>query len=149
MISSEEKSGDKKAELTSTFKLSLRPIGDPVEDLLSNATSEERKVIQSLDSKSAMLIILGGPGKGARFLVNENQTRVGRAPENEIFLDDITVSRRHAEITRTGNRFSIRDVGSLNGTYLNGQITTTSDLKNGDEVQIGKFRLHFFSGGRG
>ena len=148
MISSEEKSGDKKAELTSTFKLSLRPIGDLVEDLLANATSEERKVIESLDSQSAMLVILGGPGKGARFLVNENQTRLGRAPENEIFLDDITVSRRHAEITRAGNRFSIRDAGSLNGTYLNGTITTTSDLKNGDEVQIGKFRLHFFSGGQ-
>ena len=72
MNSSGEKSGDKKAELTSTFKLSLRPIGDPVEELLANASLEERNIIAALDSKSAMLIALGGPGKGARFLINED-----------------------------------------------------------------------------
>ena len=148
MNSSGEKSGDKKAELTSTFKLSLRPIGDPVEELLANASSEERNVIAALDSKSAMLIALGGPGKGARFLINEDQTRLGRAPESEIFLDDVTVSRRHAEISRLKNGFTIHDSGSLNGTYLNGKVITESELTSGDEVQIGKFRLHFFSGGR-
>lgn len=148
MNSSGEKSGDKKAELTSTFKLSLRPIGDPVEELLANASSEERNIIAALDSKSAMLIALGGPGKGARFLINEDQTRLGRAPESEIFLDDVTVSRRHAEISRLKNGFTIHDSGSLNGTYLNGKVITESELTSGDEVQIGKFRLHFFSGGR-
>ena len=148
MNSSGEKSGDKKAELTSTFKLSLRPIGDPVEELLANASSEERNIIAALDSKSAMLIALGGPGKGARFLINEDQTRVGRAPESEIFLDDVTVSRRHAEISRLKDGFTIHDTGSLNGTYLNGTVITESELNSGDEVQIGKFRLHFFSGGR-
>ena len=148
MNSSGEKSGDKKAELTSTFKLSLRPIGDPVEELLANASSEERNIIAALDSKSAMLIALGGPGKGARFLINEDQTRLGRAPESEIFLDDVTVSRRHAEISRLKDGFTIHDTGSLNGTYLNGTVITESELNSGDEVQIGKFRLHFFSGGR-
>ena len=148
MNSSGEKSGDKKAELTSTFKLSLRPIGDPVEELLANASTEERNIIAALDSKSAMLIALGGPGKGARFLINEDQTRVGRAPESEIFLDDVTVSRRHAEISRLKDGFRIHDTGSLNGTYLNGTVITESELNSGDEVQIGKFRLHFFSGGR-
>ena len=148
MNSSGEKSGDKKAELTSTFKLSLRPIGDPVEELLANASTEERNIIAALDSKSAMLIALGGPGKGARFLINEDLTRLGRAPESDIFLDDVTVSRRHAEISRLKDGFTIHDTGSLNGTYLNGTVITESELNSGDEVQIGKFRLHFFSGGR-
>lgn len=141
-------SGEKKVELTSTFQLSLRPVGDPVEELLANATPEEREVITQLDPNSAMLIILGGPGKGARFLINEEVTKIGRAPENEIFLDDITVSRRHAEMVREKNRFSIKDMGSLNGTYLNGSVITENNLNSGDELQIGKFRLHFFTGGR-
>jgi len=145
MNSTGEKSGDKKAELTSTFKLSLRPIGDPVEELLANASTEERNIIAALDSKSAMLIALGGPGKGARFLINEDQTRVGRAPESEIFLDDVTVSRKHASIEKIGTNFTFKDSGSLNGSYVNNESVTEKVLTSGDEIQIGKFHLLFVS----
>ena len=141
-------SGEKKAELTSTFQISLRPVGDPVDELLANATKDERDVIAQLDRDSAMLIILGGPRKGARFLIDADVTKIGRAPENDIFLDDITVSRRHAELHREQKKFLMKDLGSLNGTYLNGSVVSEGDLRSGDELQIGKFRLHFFTGRR-
>ena len=74
-------------------------------------------------------------------------TRAGRHPDSDIFLDDITVSRRHAEIVRSGDGYSVRDAGSLNGTYLNRERIADAPLSNGDELPIGKFRLVFFSGG--
>jgi hypothetical protein len=92
------------------------------------------------------LLVRRGPSAGSRFALNPEVTRIGRHPASDIFLDDITVSRRHAEIIRRHDHFSVRDVGSLNGTYLNRERIEEADLANGDEVQIGKFRLIFLVG---
>ena len=101
----------------------------------------------SLRSGEVVLIIKKGPDAGARFQVAKDVTTAGRHPESDIFLDDITVSRRHAEIRLTDRGYEIVDIGSLNGTYVNKERIDRSSLKNGDEVQIGKFRMLFFQGG--
>ena len=90
-----------------------------------------------------------GPNAGSRFLLDGDVTTAGRHPDSDIFLDDVTVSRRHAEFHREGVGFSVRDVGSLNGTYLNRERIDSAALTGGDEVQIGKFRLVFLTGGAG
>ena len=100
--------------------------------------------VDSLPLGSALLVVKRGPNAGSRFLLDKDVTTVGRHPESDIFLDDVTVSRRHAEFHRDGNVFEVRDVGSLNGTYLNRERIEVSALTGGDEVQIGKFRLMFF-----
>jgi pSer/pThr/pTyr-binding forkhead associated (FHA) protein len=87
-----------------------------------------------------------GPGSGSRFLLDADVVKAGRHPDSEIFLDDVTVSRRHAEFHRSGEAFTVSDVGSLNGTYVNRDRIDRVQLKDGDEVQIGKYRLVFFSG---
>jgi pSer/pThr/pTyr-binding forkhead associated (FHA) protein len=81
---------------------------------------------------------------GARYLLDTDVTTIGRHPEADIFFDDVTVSRRHAEITRAGSSFEIIDQRSLNGTYVNGERVDRSTLVNGSELRIGKFRLNFF-----
>jgi pSer/pThr/pTyr-binding forkhead associated (FHA) protein len=90
---------------------------------------------------TALLVSVRGPNLGARFLLDKDVVTVGRHPESDIFLDDITVSRRHAEFRRTGHTFEVVDVGSLNGTYVNGTRTDGQLLEHGDDVQVGKFRL--------
>ncbi len=97
-------------------------------------------------SEAALLVVKRGPQAGARFVLDDPVTGAGRHPESHIFLDDITVSRRHAEIERTPTGYVLRDVGSLNGTYLNRERISEVALANGDEVQIGKFKLVFFQG---
>src|SRR4051795_414213 len=101
--------------------------------------------IESLPSGSALLVVKRGPNAGSRFLLDKDVTTVGRHPESDIFLDDVTVSRRHAEFQRSGDGFVVRDVGSLNGTYLNRERIEDAPLTGGDEVQIGKFRLVYFT----
>ncbi len=96
-----------------------------------------------------VLVVKRGPNAGSRFVLEGDLTRVGRHPDSDIFLDDITVSRRHAEFARQGGAYVARDVGSLNGTYLNRERIEESELRNGDEVQIGKFRLVFLTGPKG
>ncbi len=96
-------------------------------------------------SGSALLVVQRGPGAGSRYLLDSDLSTVGRHPESDIFLDDITVSRRHVEFRREGESFRVHDVGSLNGTYLNGDRVDDAELQNGDEVRIGKFRLIFFA----
>jgi pSer/pThr/pTyr-binding forkhead associated (FHA) protein len=93
-----------------------------------------------------LLVVKRGPNAGSRFLLDTDLTRVGRHPESEIFLDDITVSRRHAEFVRRDSGYLLRDVGSLNGTYLNRERVEEGALTSGDEVQIGKFKLVFLTG---
>jgi hypothetical protein len=88
-----------------------------------------------------MLVVKRGPNAGTRFVLAAPVTKVGRHPESDIFLDDITVSRRHAEFARTDGGCTVRDVGSLNGTYLNHQRIEEARLESGDEVQVGKFKL--------
>ncbi len=99
--------------------------------------------LDDLPEGTGMLVVKRGPNAGSRFILDGEVTRVGRHPESEIFLDDITVSRRHAEFVRQGRGYVVRDVGSLNGTYLNRERLEESILANGDEVQIGKFKLVF------
>jgi len=94
-----------------------------------------------LEPGTALLVAVRGPNHGARFLLDRDLTTVGRHPESDIFLDDITVSRRHAEFRRDAHDFWVHDVGSLNGTYVNGERADERQLKTGDEVQVGKFKL--------
>ncbi|MDP9403112.1 MAG: FHA domain-containing protein [Actinomycetota bacterium] len=100
-----------------------------------------------LPDGTGMLLVKRGPNAGSTFLLESEVTRAGRHPESEIFLDDITVSRRHAEFVRQGPGYAVRDVGSLNGTYLNRERLDEAPLMHGDEVQIGKFKLVFLAAG--
>src|SRR6187549_4117636 len=100
----------------------------------------------SLPPGTALLAVRRGPNAGARFLLDHDVTTAGRHPDSDIFLDDVTVSRRHAEFRRDAGDFVVVDVGSLNGTYVNREPVDTAVLTNGDEVQIGKFRLVFLTG---
>jgi pSer/pThr/pTyr-binding forkhead associated (FHA) protein len=88
-----------------------------------------------------------GPQRRQPVRARRRRTVAGRHPESDIFLDDVTVSRRHAEIVRDGSDYTVRDVGSLNGTYLNRERIEEALLRDGDEVQIGKFKLVFVHGG--
>lgn len=113
-------------------------------DLEDTATADELAAISALPAGSALLIVRRGPTVGARFLLDTDVTVAGRHPDADIFLDDVTVSRRHAEITRAGKVFSIRDLDSLNGTYLEGSRTSGGLLQDGSEIQIGKYRMTFY-----
>lgn len=106
---------------------------------------EERSAIEALPSASALLIVQRGPNEGARFLLDQDVTTVGRHPNADIFLDDVTVSRRHAEFRRNGNKFMIHDLASLNGTYFDGVRIDSALLDDGAEVQIGKYKFTFFA----
>ncbi|GAB3267487.1 FHA domain-containing protein [Kineosporia babensis] len=103
----------------------------------------EQAAVDALPGQSALLVVQRGPNAGARFLLNDERTTAGRKPDSDIFLDDVTVSRKHAEFLRRGGQFFVRDAGSLNGTYLAGDRIDEALLKDGDEVQIGKYRLVF------
>ena len=111
----------------------------------SNVTVEEQDAIASLPSGSALLVVRRGPNSGARFLLDADVTTVGRHPNADIFLDDVTVSRRHAEFLRSGRTFQVKDLGSLNGTYFDGERIDQAVLTDGSEVQVGKFRLTFYA----
>ncbi|MEO8907140.1 MAG: FHA domain-containing protein [Microbacteriaceae bacterium] len=108
-------------------------------------TQEEQDAIAALPSGSALLVVRRGPNAGARFLLDADVTMAGRHPDADIFLDDVTVSRRHAEFTRHGSAFEVKDLGSLNGTYFDGVRIESALLTDGTEVQVGKFRLTFYS----
>ena len=115
---------------------------------MAGRSTEEQAAVGALPSGSALLVVRRGPNVGARFLLDSDVTVAGRHPSADIFLDDVTVSRRHAEFRRDGAEFVVVDVGSLNGTYVNREPVDTAVLANGDEVQIGKFRLVFLTGPR-
>ena len=100
----------------------------------------------SLPPGTALLVVRRGPNAGSRFLLDRDTTSAGRHPDSDIFLDDVTVSRRHAEFRRDAGEFVVVDVGSLNGTYVNREPVDQAVLAGGDEVQIGKFRLVFLTG---
>ena len=108
-------------------------------------STEEQDAISSLPSGSALLIVRRGPNVGARFLLDSDSTVAGRHPDADIFLDDVTVSRRHTEFIRHGISFELKDLGSLNGTYFDGVRIENAMLTDGAEVQIGKFRLTFYA----
>ena len=110
-----------------------------------DVTAEEQEAIAALPSGSALLVVRRGPNAGARFLLDADVTTVGRHPNADIFLDDVTVSRRHAEFLRRGTTFEVKDLVSLNGTYFDGVRIDTGLLNDGAEVQVGKFRLTFYA----
>jgi hypothetical protein len=128
-------------DTTQTFghdsDLSFVPFGSDLSDA-------ELDAIDALPTGAALLIVRSGPTAGARYLLDTDVTTVGRHPEADIFFDDVTVSRRHAEITRSGVTFELVDQRSLNGTYVNGERVDRAVITNGSEVRIGKFRLNFF-----
>lgn len=102
---------------------------------------------EELEPGQALLVVKRGPNAGSTFLIEKDVTTTGRSPESDVFLDDVTVSRSHAEIRREGAEFSIHDKGSLNGTYVNRERVDATRLASGDEVQIGRFKLIFFRAG--
>ena len=112
---------------------------------LSGRSAEEQAAVGALPSGSALLVVRRGPNVGARFLLDEDTTTAGRPPSADIFLDDVTVSRRHAQFLRHGTAFEVKDLGSLNGTFFDGVRIETALLSDGAEVQIGKFRLTFYA----
>ncbi|HVF13491.1 MAG TPA: FHA domain-containing protein [Acidimicrobiales bacterium] len=125
-------------ETTITF-LPAEAAGEVADDELTVTFDE-------LPAGIGVLVVKRGPNAGSKFVLDEEVTAAGRHPESHIFLDDITVSRRHAEFVRTGGGYVLRDAGSLNGTYLNRERIDQSALTIGDEVQIGKFKLVFLAG---
>ncbi|MCI6585377.1 MAG: FHA domain-containing protein [Mobiluncus porci] len=104
----------------------------------------DEEAVAALPAGSALLIVQRGPSAGARFLLDTDRITAGRHPRSDIFLDDVTVSRKHCEFLREGEGFVVRDVGSLNGTYVDRQRVESHLLQSGEEVQIGKFRLAYY-----
>jgi len=135
-------------DLTSTLNLrQLRaiPSESKVIDLRNQLSPQDLEVVNGLPKDSAILIVLKGAGVGSRYLINTASTKIGRELKNDISLDDITVSRSHAVISKDEN-FTIKDLGSLNGTYINAIAIREQVLSDGDEIQIGKFHLTLFMG---
>ena len=140
-------------ELTSTLHLGLRSVVDAspqsaLNALLSSLAKADKSAIDAVlngGPDKAMVVVHRGASKGSRYLIAQESTSIGRSPESEIFLDDVTVSRSHAVIARNGSGFALTDLGSLNGTYINNQSLKSSPLNCGDEIQIGKFHLIFIS----
>src|SRR5690242_6879338 len=118
-------------------------LGDSAPDEISESNSAG-EAAGSLPPATALLVVRRGPNAGARFLLDHDVTTGGRHPDSDIFLDDVTVSRRHVEFVRTPEGFEVVDTGSLNGTYVNQDRVDNVLLKNGSEVQIGKFRLTYY-----
>ena len=137
-------------EVTTTISLGVRPVVDGqvnLDTLIQSLDADNQKVVAQVLAASeptALLLVLKGAGRGNRFMVNKSGSTIGRATDSGIFLDDVTVSRKHATITFDQN-FTFTDSGSLNGSYLNNERATTTVLKSGDEIQIGKFHLVFIS----
>ena len=134
---------ERSPETTSVFRADFLADAEPAapEQPVSGAAGTD-----ALPPGSALLVVRRGPNAGSRFLLDRPTTSAGRHPDSDIFLDDVTVSRRHAEFRRDSGEFVVVDVGSLNGTYVNREPVDTAVLANGDEVQIGKFRLVFLTG---
>ena len=134
---------ERSGETTSVF----RP--DMFTEPETEAPGQPVSGVEALPSGSALLVVKRGPNAGSRFLLDQDTTSAGRHPDSDIFLDDVTVSRRHAEFRREGGDFVVVDVGSLNGTYVNRDLVDECLLKSGDEVQIGKYRLVFYGSPKG
>ena len=111
-----------------------------VEEVSSNILEDIKKI----SDVSSGLVIIKGPNIGDKFLINKSKFTIGRNLESDIFLDDVTVSRKHAVLKKVGKDFRIKDSGSLNGSYINGEIVENATLKDGDKIQIGKYIFLFF-----
>ena len=129
------------ADVTSAITAAA-PVADTDGDF---STEAHQGAVDALAPGSALLVVKRGPNAGSRFLLDQDVTTAGRHPDSDIFLDDVTVSRRHAEFRREGSGYTVHDVGSLNGTYVNRERIEATPLSGGDEVQIGKFRLVYLT----
>ena len=135
------------------------PTGDTTKTMPASAPGDEREIdalspedeaaVNALPVGSALLIVQRGSNAGSRFLLNSDVVTAGRHQSSDIFLDDISVSRRHVTFTRRGDGVVLKDQGSLNGTYVNRELTDERQLNHGDEVQIGKYRLVYFASHQG
>lgn len=139
---SNQSSATHSATETSAF---TSPLLDPNALVHGELTAEENEAISALPSGAALLLVRRGPGVGSRFLLDTDVSVAGRHPNCEIFLDDVTVSRRHAQFIRSASGFEMKDLGSLNGTFVAGERHDRVALNDGDEVLVGKFHLTFFS----
>jgi pSer/pThr/pTyr-binding forkhead associated (FHA) protein len=137
------------AETTATISIPAHHEGEGDSSELS---AQDHAALDALPQSSALLIVQRGPSAGSRFLLDTDEVTAGRHPDSEIFLDDVTVSRRHATFRRGPMGYSVVDTGSLNGTYVNRDRVDDALLTGGDEVQIGKYRFVFYpsqnTGGR-
>ncbi|WP_097261319.1 FHA domain-containing protein [Streptomyces sp. TLI_55] len=144
---------ERPSETTSTISISGLEAYDAEvtgQTQLPTLSPEAQAAVDALPLGSALLVVRRGPNSGSRFLLDGDLTTAGRHPQSDIFLDDVTVSRRHVEFRRQQDgSFTVSDVGSLNGTYVNRERIDTVPLHNGDEVQIGKYRLVFYASQRG
>ncbi|WP_411848822.1 FHA domain-containing protein [Streptomyces mobaraensis] len=143
---------ERASETTSTISISGLEAYDSEttgQTPIPSLSPEAQAAVEALPLGSALLVVRRGPNSGSRFLLDGEVTTAGRHPQSDIFLDDVTVSRRHVEFRRgQDGGFSVTDVGSLNGTYVNREQIDSVVLSNGDEVQIGKYRLVFFGSQR-
>ena len=147
-------------ELTSTLHLGLRSVVDGSADsalarFLSGASAQETEAYKSIiasKGNSSMVFFHRGPAKGSRYLLEESALQagvsIGRSKESDIFLDDVTVSRKHAKFGIGASGVEVIDLGSLNGTYVNNVLLNEKPLVSGDEIQIGKFHMLFVSSGK-
>ncbi|MFD3944723.1 FHA domain-containing protein [Streptomyces sp. NPDC058579] len=144
---------ERPSETTSTISISGLEAYDAEvtgQTQLPSLSPEALAAVEALPAGSALLVVRRGPNSGSRFLLDSELTTAGRHPQSDIFLDDVTVSRRHVEFRRAQDgSFTVADVGSLNGTYVNREPIDSLVLSAGDEVQIGKYRLVFYSSQRG
>lgn len=148
-----EKPDFSRSDLTTTIHLSsLKALSPHLASIVENLTDEDREVLAQLPLGSGMFIVATGPAKGSRFLVDKTPTTIGRQIDSDIFLDDVTVSRKHALVessnsseTSQSRTFTLKDLGSLNGTYVDGLPREVCELSNGNEIHIGKFKLIFFA----
>ncbi|WP_074994543.1 FHA domain-containing protein [Streptomyces prasinopilosus] len=144
---------ERPSETTSTISISGLEAYDAEvtgQTQVPTLSPEAQAAVDALPMGSALLIVRRGPNSGSRFLLDGDLTTAGRHPQSDIFLDDVTVSRRHVEFRRgQDGSFTVADVGSLNGTYVNRERIDQVGLSNGDEVQIGKYRLVFYASQRG
>jgi pSer/pThr/pTyr-binding forkhead associated (FHA) protein len=138
-------------DLTSTLNLrQFRAIPGNVatDEIYKSLTAEQQNVVNALKGGLGILLVLKGAGVGARFLLDAEATKIGRDNNNEISLDDITVSRTHALISKSNDQYWIKDLGSLNGTYINAISVRNAQIHCGDEIQIGKYHMTLFIGKR-
>ncbi|WP_374986934.1 FHA domain-containing protein [Streptomyces fradiae] len=144
---------ERASETTSTISISGLEAYDSEttgQTALPSLSPEAQAAVDALPLGSALLVVRRGPNSGSRFLLDSDLTTAGRHPQSDIFLDDVTVSRRHVEFRRAADgSFTVADVGSLNGTYVNREPIDSVLLTNGDEVQIGKYRMVFYTSQRG
>ena len=128
---------------TATSVFGITPVPDDIEEAPVVLSARDREAVNALPAGSALLIVQRGPNTGARFLLDPNVTNAGRSPKADIFLDDVTVSRKHCQFIADNGGHIVRDSGSLNGTYINRERVDQARLSAGDEVQIGKYRLTY------